>query len=184
MKERQLSLRGLAKLMGLGHSQLSMVFAGTRKLQLPEAAALSQILNQPVHSIIENAGVFVQPVGARRARVVGVVHGDGLMATLGESSDERVTAPDHLPNRAIAVQLRTAGTDLDFMDGAIMFCSEPQGIDPASLGRLCLVKVHLGPQVLAKVARGYKADTYKLSGPYAAEDVKLDWSTPILFNRH
>lgn len=183
MKDRKLSLRGLAKLMGLGHSQLSMVFAGTRKLQITELSQLSQIFGQPVHSILENAGVFVQPVGARRARVVGIGHGDGLVSVLGDAATEKVTAPDHLPTRAIAVQMRTAGTDLDFMDGSILFCQEPAGIDPTSIGRLCFVKIKNGPQVVAKVVRGYKDGSFTLSGPYVAEDVMLEWSSPISFTR-
>jgi hypothetical protein len=161
-----------------------MTFSGSRKLQINEAAALSQVFGQPIYSIIENAGVFVQPVGARRAKVVGVVHGDGLVALLGDAAGERTAAPDHLPAPAVAVQMRTQGTSLEWMDGAIMFCAEPTGVDPAAIARLCLVQIASGPQVLSTLKRGYAPDTYTLSGLYSQNDVRISWASPILFTRH
>ncbi len=184
MAERDLSLRGLAALMGMNHSQLSLTFKGARKLQIDEAAQMSQIFGQPIHAIIENAGVTVQPVGARRARVIGAAHADGLVTMLGEASSERTTAPDHLPHRAVAVQMRTAGTAMSWMDGAILFCREPEGIEPDALGRLCLVKIARGPVVVATVARGYAVDSFTLSGLHNMESAFLEWATPVLFTRH
>lgn len=184
MAERELSLRRLAVMMGLNHSQLSLILSGKRKLQINEASQLSQIFGQPIHAIIEQAGVKIQPVGARRARVIGAAHSDGLVTLLGDASTERTTAPDHLPHRSVAVQMRSAGTPLAWMDGAIMFCREPDGIDSAALGRLCFVKIERGPTVIATVSRGYAVDSYTLSGLYTQESVKIEWASPVLFTRH
>lgn len=184
MREQGLSMRGLAKIMGLGHSQLSLALSGNRKFSVSEVAELSKIFGRPVHSIIENIGVPIPPIGARRAKVVGVAHGDGLVAPLGANMGELVTAPDHLPHRAIAVQVRTAGTAAEWLDGAIMFCSEPEGIDPACMARLCLVKIQGGPLVVARVGRGYAPETYSLTGMFAQEDTSLEWATPILFMKN
>lgn len=184
MKEKGLSMRGLAKIMGMGHSQLSLALSGNRKFSLQEAAHLSQIFGRPIHSIIENMGVTVQPIGARRAKVVGVAHSDGLVAPLGPEMGDMVTAPDHLPNRAIAVQVRTAGTALAMLDGVIMFCSEPNGVDPACISRLCLVKITGGPIVLANVARGYAPNSYDLSGMFTQKDAEIEWASPVLFMKN
>lgn len=184
MRERNLSLRKLAAMLGIGHSQLSLAFSGGRKITLNEAAQMSQIFGVPIHTIIENLGVFIQPVGARRAKVVGVVHGDGLVVTLGSLAADKVTAPDHLPNRAVAVQLRTAGTKLGWLDGSIMFCSEPEGVAAEAVSRLCLVKVQGGPIALAHVARGYHPGTYNLAGMFDLNDAILEWATPVLFTKH
>ena len=182
--EHGLSLRALAKLMGMTHSQLSAIFNGDRKMQLNEAAQLSQVFGQPIYSIIENAGVFVQPVGARRAKVVGAVLGDGSVEALPDSAGYRTAAPDHLPSRAVAIQMRTAGTEIGWMDGAILFCAEPSGIDVSALLRLCLVQISGGPLVLGVVGRGYTPGTYSLTGPHRQQDVKIEWASPILFTKH
>lgn len=179
-----MSMRSLGKTMGVSHSQLSSILSGKRKMQLNEAALLSQIFGQAIHRIIENAGVFVQPVGARRAQVVGVVQGDGTVQELVGEAIERTAAPENLPHKAVAVQMRTALSDLAWMDGATLFCAEPNGIDEAAIGRLCLVQIKNGPSVVAVVQRGYAPDRFHLSGPYSQQDVRLDWASQIIFTKH
>lgn len=184
MDERQLSLRGLARMMGMSHSQLSQVFRGDRKMQINEAALLSQIFGQPIYSIIENAGVRVQPIGARRAKIVGAAGADGRVVDLREQTTERTVAPDHLPARAIAIQMRTAGTPLAWMDGSIMFCAEPVGVEESAINRLCLVQLKSGIQVLAHVTRGYNPGSYNLTGLFEMQDARIDWACPILLTKH
>jgi hypothetical protein len=179
-----MSLRALAKEMGMGHSQLSLAFSGARKLQADEIAKISNIFGEPVHRVLENAGISVRPMSGRRVAVIGAGRGDGTVEIYGTDVIERTSAPDDLPDNVQAVQHRTAGTPMEWVDGAVTFFREPRGVDPAALGRLSLCKVKGGPAVITGVRRGYKDGTYNLFGPYNAESVTLEYATPILVTRH
>jgi transcriptional regulator with XRE-family HTH domain len=184
LADKKMSLRGLAQRMGLGHSQLSLTFSGARKMQLDEAAQLAQIFGEPLHRIVENAGVTVKQNGAKRIAVVGALQGDGTVAMHQVGVIERTIAPEDLPDNVASVQARTSGTPLDWMDGWVFIFREHNGIDPSFLGRFCLVKVKNGPAAMAAVRRGYQDNTYNLSGPFASQSVSLDWATPILMTRN
>lgn len=184
MAEKKLSLRALAQRMGLGHSQLSLTFSGARKLQLDEAAQLSQIFGEPLHRVVENAGVTVRPHNGKRISVIGAVGGDGIVSMHKVGVIERTSAPDDMPDNVAAVQARTSGTALDWMDGFVFIFREPNGFDPSSLGRFCLVKIKDGPAALAAVRRGYQDNTYNLSGPFTRESASIEWATPILLTRN
>lgn len=184
MADQQLSLRALAKKMDMGHSQLSLAFSGARKLQLDEAAKLSSIFGEPIHRVIENAGVSVRPVTGRRVPVVGTMRGDGTVEMYGSNVTERTSVPEELPDNVVAVQARTTGTPLEWVDGAVTFSREPSSCDPAALGRLSFCKIKDGPAVITSIRRGYKDGTYNLFGPYNAESVSLEWATPVLMTRN
>lgn len=183
MANKKLSLRGLAQKMGLSHSQLSLAFSGMRKLQLEEAAQLSTILGEPVHRIIENAGVDVRAFTGRRVPVIGIARGDAVVET--PEATERATIPGDLPDDAVAIQWRCADTPLAYLDGWLMFCREPDHrVDPAAVTRFCYAKVKNGPKVMALVKRGYCEGTYNLTGAYTKENAVLEWASPILVTKH
>lgn len=184
MADRQLSLRGLAKAMDMSHSQLSLAFSGARRLQLDEAVKLSNIFGEPLVRVIENAGVSVRPVSGKRVAVVGAMHGDGTVEPHGDDVIERTSAPDDLPNNAIAIQARTAGTALEWADGWVFFCREHNGVDPSSLGRLSYFKVKDGPAAIGTLKRGYRDNTLNATGPYTHENLAIQWATPVLFTRN
>lgn len=184
MEEKKLSLRALAARMGMNHSQLSLTFSGGRKMQLDEAAQLSQIFSVPLHVIVENAGVTVKPLGGRRTQVIGAMRGDGTVELYEKGVTERTTAPEDLPDDVVAVQCRTSGTILDWMDGWVMFCRQPDGFEHGYLGRVCLCQIKEGPAVIAMVKRGYREGTCNLSGPYVRESVVLEWASPFIVTRN
>jgi hypothetical protein len=184
MADQGLSLRGLAKKMDMNHSQLSLALGGTRKFQLEEVAKISSIFGEPLHRVVENAGVSVRPVSGRMVPVVGAMQGDGTVAT-DEDAIERASAPEDLPEDAMAVQCRTAGTPLDWADSWVLFFRSPQQnvVDPAVLGRLSYCKIRKGPAVIATVRRGYREGTHTLSGFYNKESASLEFAVPVLVIR-
>lgn len=184
MQDRKLSLRGLATKMGMSHSQLSLMFSGVRRAQIDEAAQLSQIFGEPIARIIENLGVATRPVSGRRVAVIGFVGGDGVVKMHDTDTVERTSAPEELPDDCIAVQFRTAGTALDWLDGIVCFSKQHRGIDPLAMGRCCLAKIHDGEVIVGTLKRGYRENSWNVSGPLAKESVRLDWATPILMTRH
>ena len=184
MQGKDLSLRGLAKRMGMSHSQLSLTFSGDRKMQLDEAAQLSSIFGEPLHRIVEAAGVVVQNFNTQRISVIGAMQGDGTVAIHEEGVIERTHAPEGLPEDSIAIQVRTSSSTLDWLDGTVFFCAHPNGVDSAILGRFSYCQIKDGPACMAAVRRGYKDGTFNLRGPYNADSVALTFATPVLFSRH
>lgn len=183
MADRRMSLRALAQKMGMGHSQLSLTFSGARRPQLDEAAQLSQIFGEPLHRVVEALGVTIKPTSGSRVSVVGVVNGDSTVTMHPKSVVERTTAPEGLPNDIMGVQVRAPGSALDWLDGAVFFFRPHDGVDGASLGRFCLVKVQDGPAAVAGVRRGYLDGSHNLVGPYAVQNVALEWASPIILTR-
>lgn len=183
MSDKRMSLRALAAQMGMGHSQLSLTFSGARKLQLDEAAQLSNIFGVPIHEIVENAGVLVRSNSGRRVSVVGAMRGDGTVEMYGPDVVERTAAPGDLPDDALAVQCRTAGSMLDYVDGWVVFFRQPGGVAPDALGRFCFCKIKDGPMTLATVRRGYSNGHHNLTGFVSRENVTLEHASPILLIR-
>lgn len=184
LAEKKLSLRGLATRMGMNHSQLSLTFSGARRMTLDEAANLANIFGVPLHKIVENAGVTVKLTNGRRVPVIGAVRADGTVEMYKSTTIERTTAPEDVPADSIAVQCRMAGTPLDWMDGFVMFLRKPDEIDPGSLGRVCLCRIKDGPVVLSMVRRGYRDNTFNLSGPFHQDSAVIEWASPILWTRN
>jgi hypothetical protein len=184
LQSKDLSLRGLAKRMSMSHSQLSLVFSGDRRMQLSEAVEISSIFGEPLHRIVEAAGVAVRPAGVHRVSVIGAMQGDGSVAMHAEGIIERTEAPDGMAEDSIAVQARTAGTPLDFMDGWVFFAPKPNGVDSAILGRFAMCQIKDGPSVMAGVRRGYQEGGFNLRGLYAADGVRLTSATPVIFTKN
>lgn len=183
MLGKDLSLRGLAQRMGMGHSQLSLTLSGARRLQLDEAAQMSTIFGVPIHEIVENAGVMVRPISGRRVTVVGTMRGDGVVEMYGPEIVERVAAPGDLPDDAVVIQCRTAGSSLDHVDGWLVFFRQAHNVGAEVLGRFCFCKIKDGPATLATVRRGYHNNSHNLTGLYQRENVHLERATPILLIR-
>lgn len=184
MQDKGLSLRGLAKRMGLGHSQLSLTFSGDRRMQIDEAVQLAGIFGVPLAQIIRAMGVDAAQVGETRVSVIGSVRGDGTVTIHNRDTVERTTAPAGVPEDGVAVQFYTAGTPLDWLDAAVMFSSRLDAMTPSALGRLCLVQLKDGAMVVAAVRRGYQEGAFNLFGLHQRDNVRIEAVAPVLFTRH
>lgn len=182
LANHRISMRQLAERMGMSHSQLSVTFSGSRRMQMDEAVKLSEIFGEPLYAIMENAGVPVGRAASARSIVVGAAAGDGTVSKIDGTPPE--IAVGDLPDDSIAIQCRTADTPLSWMDGWTVFCRKPDGMDPSSLGRFCFLKIKDGPAALAAIKRGYVEGTFNLSGPYQAENVAIEWASPILMTKN
>lgn len=184
MQGKDLSLRALASRMGLAHSQLSLTFSGLRKMQIQEAAELATIFGEPLHRIVEAAGVTVPSHHNHRVAVIGAMQGDGTVALNQAGVIERTHAPEQVPADGVAIQARTAGSAMDWLDGWVFFCEKPGRVDPAALGRFAFVQIKGGPAVMASVRRGYQAGTFNLMGPYNADSVRLESAALVVMTRN
>lgn len=184
MADRDLSLRGLAKRMSLGHSQLSLTFSGARRMKLEEASALASIFSVPMSDIIKAAGIDLPPGDEMRVPVIGSMRSDGVVEPTPDGAPERATAPCQMPENTVAIQLRTAGGAFGWADGWLLFFRRADRVDPACLGRMCVAKVSGGPMVVATLARGYRESSFNASGFWQGESVRMDWAAPVVITKN
>jgi transcriptional regulator with XRE-family HTH domain len=183
MQAKGLSLRALARRMAISHSQLSLTFSGDRRFQLDEVAQLSAIFGEPISRIVENAGVMVQSFNTSYVPVIGSMGGDGVVSLHDEDVVERTHAIAEAPEDCVAIQARTTGSALDWLDGVVFFMRKPDGFDTAALGRFSLCKIKNGVYCMASIRRGYREDTYNLKGLFEENNSSLVMATPVLFSR-
>lgn len=181
LEREGLSLRGLAKRMGMSHSQLSLAFSGNRKLTLEEAARLSFMFGEPLHRVAEHAGVAASPFAAQRVPIIGDMDQAGVVTA--RSGHERVAAPCDLPATAVGIQCKTQAGTMWWADGAVLFCADPRGVDPGAVGRLSMVKVAGGQTLVTPITRGYRDGTFNLAWTQQ-ENAALEWAVPIIVVRN
>jgi transcriptional regulator with XRE-family HTH domain len=183
MTSRKFSMRGLAKKLGMGHSQLSLMLSGDRKMQLEEAAKLSQIFGVPLHEIALAAGVNTRPVSGKRVHVIGFAGADGNVTLNPKDVVERTDAPPNMPDTCVAVQIRATEGQNAWANGWLAFLIPNDEVDLNSIERLSFCKIKDGPIVVATVRRGYHPSTFNLSGFVSRTNVVLDSATPVLLIR-
>lgn len=177
--DRKLSQRGLARAMGLDSAAVSLMLRGQRQMKLTEAAEIARLLGVPAEEVLTNAGVRVD-AGGTQVQIAGTMdgHGEVTWATgLG-----KVATPGPAGSATKAIQCRTAGTPLDYMDRWLLFVGNPSdGVQPEAMERLSLLKIRKGMTSIAQVRRGYRPGRWNLSGPVAAiADADIEWATPVV----
>lgn len=181
MAQHDLSMRGLAKRMGTTHAKLSLAFSGQRKINLKEATALSSIFSVPLQTIVDEAGMGV--ARASWVNVAGGLGAEGDVTPTPEGQIERTHTAEMPWTDAIALQCRTADSPLAWMDGWVLFCREDQHQPATQIGRFCWVECEQGIQSVGTLRRGYRPETFSLSGPSSRVDLHLRWARPILHIR-
>lgn len=185
MAERGISLRSLAKEMGINHSQLSLTLSGARRLQLTEAVQLADLFGVPLNVIAANAGAGTHFTNGTYISVVGAMRGNGVVERLPEGVVERVMIPPNFVGKdATAIQARTADTPLSWMDGIVCVCRPALTIESEGIGRLCWLALADGREVIATPRRGYSPNTMNLTGPFQAENVAVKWARPVVMSIH
>jgi len=181
MKARRLSVREVARRLDLPPSQVSFMLQGKRRVQLVEAVRLAQMLGVTLEEVAINAGVEEARLTGHRVSVVGILTGDGTLAE--PEGIERTTAPAGLPKDCVAIQARTSGTRLEWLDGFVMFAGKA-GPPDGMVGHFCHIQLAGGQQVVGRLRNGYEPGTYSISGPYTADSVAVTSVAPIITTRH
>lgn len=176
LTEREMSQRELARRMGIDSAAVSLMLRGQRQMKLTEAAEIARLLGVPADEVLTHAGVRLSSKGSE-VPITGTMDAHGEVhwsAGLGTTA-----APAGEFTKAI--QCRTAGTPLDYMDRWLLFVGNPASqVAPEAMERLSVVKIRKGMTCIAQVRRGYKAGRWNLSGPIVAtDDADLEWATPI-----
>jgi len=181
LAERRLSQRGMAKLMGLDSGALSLTLRGKRKMTLEEAAQIAVLLQRSTEEVLEAAGIPINT--ARQVPIIGVEQADGTVVLHPEGTHDMIEAPPSLPSDAVAIQLRTAGTDRSMYDGWLLYLSERQHTPDKAIDTMALVAMKSDGLKIRHVKRGYKRGTYNITDPFGRtqQNVELAWASPILW---
>lgn len=181
MDEKSLSLRALAKLSGFNPSNLSRVLRGMQPIRIEQAILISQALDAPLELVLGKAGV---PVPVRSIQVVGVVD-DALnvIRNIQRPAIPPLAAFPDLPLNAVGVVC----TDTTSPAWGWHFCFVPaNGVSPDAVGRLCVVTLADGQEMIRFVRPSLRIGFYDLlplfnKRPYTA--VELVSATPVLHIR-
>lgn len=184
LQARGISQREAGRRMGLASSQMVRLLDGKRKLQLSEAVELAQMLNLSLNEILLHAGVDMSS-GPLAVPIIGILGGDGRIAEPPPDTRDVAVSPGGIVVQSVAVQARTAGSPLDWMDGWVFFCEVDQQPPEAShIGRFCLAQLSDGARVMGTIRRGYIKGTYSLGGPFQGASCAVEWVRPAVATRH
>ena len=150
-------------------------------MKIQEAAEVARLMGVPAEEILTHAGIKLGS-GGTRLGIGGTMDGTWEVKWGNPKALGSVPAPSVEANAAI--QCRTAGTPLDYMDRWLLYFVGPRkdGVHTDALERLSIVKVRNGLTGIAMVKRGYQRGRWNLSGPaITANDVDLEYAIPVLF---
>ena len=180
--DRRMSQRALARALGMDPGALSLTLRGKRTMKMTEAADIARLLGVPAEEVIENAGVSVSTKG-QQLQITGYVDGSG---EVHRQMSEKLGLASHpggeLPLDVDVIACRTGNSDLDHMDGWLLFVEKTHsGIPAEAVGRLSLCKLSNGITALAKPTRSHQRGKWDLSGPsMTAQAVALEYAAPVL----
>lgn len=179
LDDRKLSQRGLAKLMGLDPSAVSLMFRGKRKMTIQEAAQMAVLLDVSTDDVLQNAGVELPPPN-RMVRLIGWVGDTDQVTLLGEGIHELVEGPGELSSTAVCVRCQYGHAE--FMDGWIMFANDMSGSPELAIDTLAICAVKGNGLKVARVKRGYRKGQYNLvTNNNTFQNVELAWASPIVW---
>jgi hypothetical protein len=181
LESHKISQRGLAKKIGVDPAAISYTLSGSRKMTMPEAKAIADVLLLPVTEVMRQAGIEVLD-DVRKVDVAGYIGSASGVTLLPQGTHDTAIAPPDVPSGSFALQVRMVQTTYD---GWLYFVSGQQQEPEQVLDRLCLVAVDDGRLLLAIVRRGYKRSLYNLvlspDTTAVLENQKVAWAAPVLW---
>jgi len=185
LKEREISMRRLAKLMNLDPSAISLMFSGRRAMRTDEANQIANLLGLDVSEVLRRSGVPVEE-GIRHVSVTLRAIENGKVENIPSETVRRYPAPIDVPPNAEAVQIQDDNSNLD---GWIMYSGLAKKDFASSTGRLCVVTLQDSRRILGVLKRGYASNRWNivpLTGGSVQTDVEVDhvsdvrWIRPTL----
>lgn len=180
LADRDMSQRALAKLMGLDPAAVSLMFRGKRRMSMAEAAQLATILDIAPSEMFERAGISSS--SNKKIKLAGTINPKSEIAFFGKGAHDYVEPPGDVAPETVAFQCKTAGSELDRMDGMIYFVDHVKSNPAQFLNSFCACATKAGPTIVAQVRKGYQRGTYNLipiGGSSPLENVEIAWASPI-----
>lgn len=177
LAERGLSQRQLARKLGLDQSAISLTFSGKRRMQFSEAAGIARLFSLPVSDVLRHAGMPIDDPN-QTVPLCSTYDGHGESHCITFEEADRIKPPQPMPIGSTAMQCRTSGSPLEYMDGWVIFCGPPT--ETIQLDLCCRIKLRNGLRVMGVVRKGYKRGRYNISGPAGLmADADIEWVQPI-----
>lgn len=181
LADQKMSQRALARQLGLDPAAVSLTLRGKREMKIAEAVSIARLLGVPADEVMRHSGVNIASNGKK---VLVCSFMDAAAEVHTEATGMTVPHPGgDLPDSLMAIQCRTAGTDLDHMDGWVMFANINMDgtVQADAVGRLSIVRLRNGVMHIAKLARGSRRGVWNLVSPIGTiKDAELEWAKPIL----
>lgn len=191
LEDQRLSVRGLARQLGVDASAVSRTLSGQRKMQMDEAKQIAHFLRVPVSDVMKHAGVSIDLDGLpTRVMLAAIIGEDGRLERMKEPAplpqsviDKAQAAISKAGNgQVIAAQIRASTGPLAIWDDAVVLFKPTESVDPAAIGTLAICRSRdTGLQCMVKLLRARKtgeATVQKASGEQT--EVTLDTASPII----
>lgn len=182
LRAMKISQRGLAAKIGIDPAAMSYTFSGKRKMTMPEAKAIADVLMVPVTEVMRQAGIEVLD-DVRKVPVAGYIAG-ATVSLLPAGTHDTVMAPSDVPIGTFALQVRTPSSPYD---GWIVFVSGQQQPAIELQDRYAIVATTDGRLLSALIRRGYKQKLHNLmlmppdGNTMVLENVELAWGARVLW---
>jgi DNA-binding XRE family transcriptional regulator len=154
----KLSQRQLAKKIGLDPAAMSYTFSGKRRMTMPEAKAIADVLMVQVTEVMRQAGIEVLD-DVKKVPIAGYIGTGSAVTLLPKGTHDTVIAPGDVPHGTFALQLRIPNNPYD---GWLVFVSGQQQPPNELLDRYAIVATSDGQMLSAMIRRGYKQKLHNL----------------------
>jgi transcriptional regulator with XRE-family HTH domain len=191
LEDQRLSVRGLAREMGIEASAVSRMFSGQRKMQMDEAKQIAHFLRVPVAEVMRHAGVSVDLDGMpTRIMLAAAIDQSGQLERMKEprplpqSIIEKVQAAISRTGNGpiIAAQIRATTGPLAIWDDAVVLFKPTEIVEHDAIGTLAICRTRDGAkQLLVRLTRARKtgeATIQRTTGE--ASEVLLDTAAPVI----
>lgn len=109
LRDKDLSQRGLAKLLGIDPAAVSLMLRGQRRMTLQEAHRISEVLGVATAEVLREAGIPTDD-GIKRVPISGICGSEGIVQLLAARTHEKVIAPADVPRTRTPSNAASQGT--------------------------------------------------------------------------
>ena len=180
LRDKKISQRGLAKILGIDPAAASLMLRDMRKMTAQEGHTISQVLGLPISEIFRQAGIKVVD-DVSRVPITSFMDEDGKVSAMAARTHDSVVGPADCPQGTYAIQVRSPATP---KDGWLLFVNPSEKPAGEMIDKMCSSATSDGRQLVGVVRRGYRQDTHNLilwPSNNVASDVTLVWSSAILW---
>jgi transcriptional regulator with XRE-family HTH domain len=175
--ERGTSQRQIAKKLGKHPSSISNLLQGVRRLTVSEAAAWSVLLGQPLAEVLARAGVRVD---SQSVPLAGFVDSEWDLVPVTGNKAQSIPSPFGATRHMVAARI---DDPTSLMYGWTLFYEARESIDVDCVGRLCVLRLVDGENVVRMVRRsnGNKELTLVNLKDSSTTEVKVESASPVMW---
>lgn len=163
--------------LGMDPSSISLMLKGRRVMTLERAAEIAKILDVTLEEVCRHAGISPAAVPDDKIIIIGHIDGNARVTISGKPEGYTVS-PGKIPKGSVALVMRSATTDLDMLNGWVVFVGPEQTNAADAVDRSAIVKIKDEPTPLLRlIRRGAGPALYTLTGigRPPIHDVEIEW---------